>query len=1265
MKQACLHLFRGNSALLARLVVSGLVLPVTGFLFAAEKTEKMAAPAPPTASAKADPGVTFLTKKTQLWLGRSQVVCFSVKDTPEQDRFFGFSVDENYLHVLSPPALLPGSHIGYLRVRPLVEGKTRIGIGNASLDVQIVRDTAATTLDQTRPEIIAPENGSVVWGKFAVGVEQLNLSGNLHPILPVLRLPGGQEITAKPVPDQQAGPYLRYAFNVDAAALHPGTNDLLAVSKEGLGVETVSQPIEVFVINPDSTAVVSGDCKDQVNTRPPLSFKIPFAAPDSYKRDFKPPTLANDDKGGLGQVVVNEGENPFWCMPVTVPAKGLYAMFITARGDIGGNALPTVGVMIDVALNPVAMTRLATTEWQRLPVGTPFNMEAGKHVLSLRFRNPFQSNPLNHRCLYLAKYELLRLDQVAAPVLASNVPTMQTQETSVPMMQQAATMQAQATPAPMMQQVATMQANAKPEPTMQDVPLPGIFHVVFNDALQGQTIAGPVHIRAQSWWPNRDHTPPPTIDLLVNGKVIASQTTIRPDFRVAVNAFQPGENKIELVGSLPNGQQTRSPVESIILPKELSSGTEPYRPNYRFYPYDPAWGGSMCSRVNLSDPEGSAAFYNNGDATLTLPDTLQGPCQIAIEARSQDYQGSAVATVLVKVGNGQENKLSDVPADNKMSEKPVVSFTFAPGPKQLIIRFANDAYDKDKGDRNLFVRSVRLEPVYPPAKTDLPIAGILYPTSGTKVGWADAVVANVANRDGVAHADLLIDGQPQNFDLNPHNGFGPLLFPLLTRNLSPGPHQVQVSIQDHAGKTTQSGKVTIDVTGKDVVGDGKYARALFLLNRFGYGPEPRELAAVLTMGPHDWLAARLNETIASPLEENEQERLQSESPEVNSVASRAVKYLLTDADPVRARFLMWTENHFSTWESKDGAGEKSREHERFLEIGVAPFPDLLLASATSPAMLIYLDQRNSVARHLNENYAREIMELHTLGVDGGYTQTDVTTLADLLTGWTLADEAPLDGSGNGQLERTFRYDPFLNSGKECRVLGMEFPGVNDEERFDRVLTALNMLSAHPSCAHFISRKLLEHYVSDPAPPALVDELAQTYLETGGDLRAMLLGLIDKPEFWAAPARIASPIDFSVRLARMAGLTNPGPVMDLASHSGMGIFDRATPDGYPEADGYYTSSNALLQRWHFAQTVQNDFLNNGLIPNAWKPADKGWTPDATQRLVDLAAVRITGNILSDSSNSAALKLVAAAPENTDGRLHLLATFLCQAPETSIR
>lgn len=382
------------------------------------------------------------------------------------------------------------------------------------------------------------------------------------------------------------------------------------------------------------------------------------------------------------------------------------------------------------------------------------------------------------------------------------------------------------------------------------------------------------------------------------------------------------------------------------------------------------------------------------------------------------------------------------------------------------------------------------------------------------------------------------------------------------------------------------------------------------------------------------------------------------------VTMSAIQYLLTEPNPVRARFVMWTENHFSTWMNKDGASAKAQEHASFVQLGTAPFFDLLLTSSTSPAMLVYLDQRYSYAHRLNENYAREIMELHTLGVKGGYTQKDVTTLANLLTGWTLADEAPIDGAG-GDLDRSFSYDPHLNNANGCRVFGVEFPGTEPEKGFDRPLMALEMLSAHPSCAAFISRKLCEQYVADPAPPKLVDDLAQVYLETGGDITAMLMAMSQHPDFWASPGKVASPIDFAVRSARMARATNPGPVNDLISGSGMGMFDRATPDGYPEDNGYSVNSNALLQRWRFAKAIQNDFLGAGLIPDSWRPADAKWDAESTQRIVDLAAVRMTGNVLGDASNEAAQKLLADAPPQTDVRLHALATFICQLPENSLK
>jgi uncharacterized protein (DUF1800 family) len=1204
-------------------------------------------------------GVTFLTKKTRLWLGRSQVICFYAPQSPDEDRFFSFSADEEYLHVLIPPTLLPGGHIGYIRVRPIKEGQTQITLEGVSMDIDVAQDTAASTLELTRPEIVSPVQGAAVWGKFVVGVEQLNFSTSAPGPAPVLRLPDGSEAEAQRVPNQQPGPHLRYAFTIDADSLQPGANELRAVFKDAMGQEIASDPVEVVALKPDDAAILSGNCKDQIQTQlPPPATPVP-----GPPKIFKPPTLIADSLSVYGDIVSCPGEYPPWCMPVNVPAKGLYQMMVTARGDIGGNALPSLGLMIDNAPNPATTTRLATTDWQRIPAGHPVTLEAGDHVLSVRFRNAFYGGSTDIRRLYLARYELARLDQLPAPALAANDAKTTMQDAAATPFNQQQQMAPTSGSAPMQMQPSM---DAKPmagSMMMQALAPYGTFHVVFKDALDGQMISNQVEIDAMTWWPDQEHfSPPPTVNLLVNDKVFASETSGQPRFHVDVSAFRPGSNKIRLQGTLPSGQHAQSVAETIVLPRELSSGHAFYQPRYKFDVYDPAWKGSLAARVHSREADPVAAFYENGDSALRLPEDLQGPYKVSVEAKGNDFNGPAVATLLLRA-NGQETKLGEVPTGANLAVIPVAQTTFAGGPKTLIVRFSNDAYQAGKGDRNLYLHSVRMDPVSNnPSKTP-PVAFLAYPPPNAEVGLADAVVANVAGSQGVVHADLLIDGTPQHFNLAARDGFGPILFPLLTRDLSPGPHRLQISVRDDAGNIGQSGEVSVVVTGKEAAPGSAYARALHILNRFGYGPESSDLAAILVQGSHAWLESRLNETIDSPAEQNEEERLHAEFPNTYAIAPRAVQYLITDDNPVRARFLVWAENHFSTWVNKDGPAEKSREHDRFLELGVAPFSDLLLASATSPAMLIYLDQRNSVAKRLNENYAREIMELHTLGVKGGYTQKDVTSLADLLTGWTLADEAPSDGSQD--LERTFRYDPYLNSGTPCRVLGMEFAGVPLEERFDRVLTALNMLSAHPSCAYFISRKLAEHYVSEPAPPKLVDDLAQIYLESGGDLRVMLLALSENPEFLAAPDKVASPIDFSVRLARLARLGYPGPVNDFVSRSGMGMFDRATPDGYPDSDGYFTSSNALLQRWRFALTIQNNLLADGLIPSDWRPADSQWDSATIQRLVDLAAVRITGNVLTANSNDAALQLIAAAPANTEQRLHLLATFLCQLPENSLR
>ena len=1044
-------------------------------------------PSPNSTPQMSSDAVSFYTTKTRLWKSRSQIICFQVPQTAIQDRSFSCTVDEKFLQVLVPPRVLPGEKIGYLRVKPLAEGKSQIGINGAKLDVDIVSDPAYGSIAEFNPRIVSPSTGANVWGDFSVGVEQFTMGDPSQLPIPVVRLPSGKELTGKVVPDQNISQYGRWVFDLKTSDLAPGLNQLVAVQKNAAGKEIASNSIEVVAIAPDPASIQSGFCKDVICVDHPA------------KTPPQTPHVINDDKYGQGMMVNAQGS---WWLPLSVEKTARYQMFVTACGRIGGDGLPSLSVAPDENGQAGTTVRLPTTEWRRVPIGYPLTLTPGEHILSVRMGNRFAQGSKDIREGYIQKFELARLDDAGVQVAVNHEVT----DSTLPM-----------TAPTMMMEAAAARSEA------------GDLSVVFDDNLDGQMVVGPVDFGAECWWPNRDHSPPPRVELYVNNKLVASQDSGQPHFTIDPSSLVVGSNRLQLRAVMPSGLSAKSAELGVEVPKDFPMPT-----------------GATPQIIS-----------------------------------------------------------------------PKISISYAP---------------QEIGS-----------------------------------GKTDAVVAQVMDQHAVT-ADLVIDGQPQHLDLKPEHGLGPLLLPLLTRDLKSGQHKLKVIAKDDAGNQAESAESSFTISAGGETALNRYERAVFLLNRFAFGPEPGEIAAILTMGEQKWLESRLAQGEMSPGEANMQEWLRAETVIRGNDASLvmpAIQYLLLDPNPVRARFLIWTENHFSTWMRKDGYKSKYQEHQHFLQLGPAPFFDLLFTSATSPAMLVYLDQRYSYANRLNENYAREIMELHTLGVKGGYTQTDVTTLANLLTGWTLTDEAQENGAAGGQPDLYFGYDPELNSGKELRILGLDFPAVDAAHRFDRVLMALEMLSAHPSCATFVSRKLCEHYVSDPAPPDLVQSLAQVYLETGGDMSAMLVAMSQHPSFWSSPAKVANPIDFSIRNSRLSHNHNPMTVYRLISTSGMGLFDRPTPDGYPEDDGYSVNTNAMLQRWRFSKGIQNDFLQSGVIPNSLKPADTAWTPDLTQRIIDLAAVRITGNTLSDASNEAVQQLLADAPASTESRLHILTTMICQSPENSLK
>ncbi len=236
------------------------------------------------------------------------------------------------------------------------------------------------------------------------------------------------------------------------------------------------------------------------------------------------------------------------------------------------------------------------------------------------------------------------------------------------------------------------------------------------------------------------------------------------------------------------------------------------------------------------------------------------------------------------------------------------------------------------------------------------------------------------------------------------------------------------------------------------------------------------------------------------------------------------------------------------------------------------FEDLLLASARHPAMLLYLDQAQSNNRGLNENYARELMELHTLGVNGGYTQTDVRELARILTGWTVN----LRG-GEG-----FRFAERLHDQGDKTLLGRNYPNQGEVEGQE----AIRALARHPATAQRIALRLASFFVADQPPPALVDRLGKTFLATQGDIRAVMQALVAAPEFWAAGNTLfKTPLDFACSALTAAGGVKERrdmvQTLGFLAQAGQPLHGWQTPDGYKTDAATWLAPEALTRRADFA------------------------------------------------------------------------------------
>lgn len=422
------------------------------------------------------------------------------------------------------------------------------------------------------------------------------------------------------------------------------------------------------------------------------------------------------------------------------------------------------------------------------------------------------------------------------------------------------------------------------------------------------------------------------------------------------------------------------------------------------------------------------------------------------------------------------------------------------------------------------------------------------------------------------------------------------------------------------------------------------------LNRFGLGARPGERQRV--SDPKRWLRSQLEggpPTVETPRDSTRQEigqalRAFREAAQGDQAARREARQRLTQIAQADARAALmariasdrpFVERLVAFWSNHlcISAGAKilvaplagSYEREAIRPHVLGRFEDMVLASATHPAMLVYLDNFQSIGpgslgaragrgnnrRGLNENYARELLELHTLGVDGGYTQQDVQELSKLLTGWTVqglagpgvAGPRPLPGRGGrgrGMLPQRrplegaigFAFVPQLHEPGSKTILGARYgEGVSEGEK------AIRTLCRHSSTSRFVATKLVQHFVADDPPAAAVDRVAGVFRETGGDLRAVSAALIDLPEAWDAGARkFRAPQDWLVAVFRAVDASEmPDTLAPLLRQLRHPLWSPPSPKGFGDGASEWADPDSLLNRAELARTLARRLAQARLDP----------------------------------------------------------------------
>jgi hypothetical protein len=444
------------------------------------------------------------------------------------------------------------------------------------------------------------------------------------------------------------------------------------------------------------------------------------------------------------------------------------------------------------------------------------------------------------------------------------------------------------------------------------------------------------------------------------------------------------------------------------------------------------------------------------------------------------------------------------------------------------------------------------------------------------------------------------------------------------------------------------------------------ARDFLALNRLTFGPRVEERARFQEIGLQSWIEEQLAfesindfdcELLLQPfktldMDANELEGISNglfedyDRVSVPNELSQAT--LMRQVYSKRQLYELMVEfwsDHFNIYIEKGNCFylKTVDDREVIRKHALGSFRDLVWASAHSPAMLIYLDNQANEKSAPNENYARELMELHTLGVDGGYTQQDVMELARCLTGWNVKDHFWLGD---------FVFKEVLHDTGTKNVLGLTIANAGVKEA-EQIIETLVM---HPSTARFISTKLARRFIADDPPHEIIEQAAQTFLSTNGDIKSVLRVILLGGLLLAQP-KYKRPVNFVTSALRMTNTETDGAgVQDYLLRMGQTYFGWPTPDGYPERSEPW--QNNLMPRWQFAfELIRSEI--NGTSPNLNSLLDVS-SAGSLQADVDSLTSLLLGAPLERLARDELIVSVISAGASPEETLQIVAAGILASP-----